>query len=552
MANYKHSQLKNKSFKEIQMLFNNTMKWIESFVPMDTELVKGSEKAVEGSSKRVGGKLEQEDAKRQRIEEENKSIELKRCLEIIHDDNDDVTNKATPLSSKSPTIVDYKIYTEGWKIFFKIIRVDGSTIIRLPLVIFMIVFLNQMIKDLFEAKTTWLDLIMLQTDGMKYFLFSSMDLLIRPSGVYLQKLVLDASVDLIWQERNLRTFQVEIEVFDAADILEFLVNYVTGSNRVHFSSWHSGGAGVFKDFPSRTISLLWRVEPNVAINDARSATDSHDSVHFDVTFFSINPDRHVIAPWRGCDIAGRKDSIEYVKKHNVPVPVTKKSIYNRDMNLCHLSHEEIVHMELGIRVLQEREVQKTSLLETTKLKHELLDNSSRNGKEKKLARKRDLTEISVRKMLWISGLYWLLALPCYTIVTVVHPLARTWKESQLATYLSSLLLMESFIYLIHVEQAKEVLKELKTMVIKTAMLTGELSSCSKSSKTLKFSVRGQPHHHPRSPLPALPPVITTRTSPPTTQLPDVTSSSTAGNMLPEIASCRLAAESPEKAGPHKF
>nr|GEV50378.1 putative reverse transcriptase domain-containing protein [Tanacetum cinerariifolium] len=46
MANYKHNQLKSKIFVEIQMLFNNTMKWIEAFVPMDIELVKGSKKAV--------------------------------------------------------------------------------------------------------------------------------------------------------------------------------------------------------------------------------------------------------------------------------------------------------------------------------------------------------------------------------------------------------------------------------------------------------------------------------------------------------------------------
>nr|GEZ58466.1 hypothetical protein [Tanacetum cinerariifolium] len=52
------------------------------------------------------------------------------------------------------------------------------------------------------------------------------------------------------------------------------------------------------------------------------------------------------------------------------------------MNLCHLSHEEIEQMEPEIRVLQEREVQKTSLLETTKLKYELWDNISMNGKEK--------------------------------------------------------------------------------------------------------------------------------------------------------------------------
>nr|GFA97481.1 hypothetical protein [Tanacetum cinerariifolium] len=35
--------------------------------------------------------------------------------------------------------------------------------------------------------------------------------------------------------------------------------------------YNSKNKGVFNDFPSRTISLLWRVEPNVATNDTRSA-----------------------------------------------------------------------------------------------------------------------------------------------------------------------------------------------------------------------------------------------------------------------------------------
>nr|GFD12737.1 hypothetical protein [Tanacetum cinerariifolium] len=67
----------------------------------------------------------QEDAKRQMIEEENEFAELKRCLKIIPEDDDDVTIEATPLSSKSPTIVDYKIYKERRKSFFKIIRADA-------------------------------------------------------------------------------------------------------------------------------------------------------------------------------------------------------------------------------------------------------------------------------------------------------------------------------------------------------------------------------------------------------------------------------------------
>nr|GEW14691.1 retrovirus-related Pol polyprotein from transposon TNT 1-94 [Tanacetum cinerariifolium] len=55
------------------------------------------------------------------------TTELKRCLEIVPEDDDDITIKATPLSSKSPTIVDYKIYREGKKSYFKIIRADGNS-----------------------------------------------------------------------------------------------------------------------------------------------------------------------------------------------------------------------------------------------------------------------------------------------------------------------------------------------------------------------------------------------------------------------------------------
>nr|GEU70633.1 hypothetical protein [Tanacetum cinerariifolium] len=61
------------------------------------------------------------------LEKEDDTIELKRCLEIVPEDDDDVTIKATPISSKSPTIVDYKIYKEGKKSYFKIIKADGTS-----------------------------------------------------------------------------------------------------------------------------------------------------------------------------------------------------------------------------------------------------------------------------------------------------------------------------------------------------------------------------------------------------------------------------------------
>nr|GEW15678.1 putative ribonuclease H-like domain-containing protein [Tanacetum cinerariifolium] len=124
MDGWKPRALKTKSFAEIKELFNKAMERINNFVNFRTELVEESakkDKAVtvqESSSKRAGDELDQERSKKQKIEDENESAELKRCLEIILDDGNEVTIDATPLSSKSPIIVDYKIYKKGRKSFF--------------------------------------------------------------------------------------------------------------------------------------------------------------------------------------------------------------------------------------------------------------------------------------------------------------------------------------------------------------------------------------------------------------------------------------------------
>nr|GEX24068.1 hypothetical protein [Tanacetum cinerariifolium] len=127
---------KGKSFDDIKKIFNKVYKRVNTFVDMDTEDVDESLKKTqaEGSSKRAGQELEQESAKKHKLSKHEQAkvakddtIELKRCLEIVPEDDDDVAIEATPISSKSPTIVDYKIYKEGRKSYFKIIRADGDS-----------------------------------------------------------------------------------------------------------------------------------------------------------------------------------------------------------------------------------------------------------------------------------------------------------------------------------------------------------------------------------------------------------------------------------------
>ncbi len=65
----------------------------------------------------------------------------------------------------------------------------------------------------------------------------------------------------------------------------------------------------------------------------------NDQVRFELTFTALDPRLKVIAPWREWSIRSRQDALVYAKEHNVPVTATEKSIYSRDRNLWHLSHE---------------------------------------------------------------------------------------------------------------------------------------------------------------------------------------------------------------------
>ena len=65
----------------------------------------------------------------------------------------------------------------------------------------------------------------------------------------------------------------------------------------------------------------------------------NDQVRFELTVMALDPRLKVIAPWREWDIRSREDAISYANARNIPVSATLKSIYSRDANLWHLSHE---------------------------------------------------------------------------------------------------------------------------------------------------------------------------------------------------------------------
>jgi argininosuccinate synthase len=65
----------------------------------------------------------------------------------------------------------------------------------------------------------------------------------------------------------------------------------------------------------------------------------NDQVRFELTYTALDPRLKIIAPWREWTIRSREDALVYAAAHNVPVSASLKSIYSRDRNLWHVSHE---------------------------------------------------------------------------------------------------------------------------------------------------------------------------------------------------------------------
>ncbi|MBI3786581.1 MAG: argininosuccinate synthase, partial [Deltaproteobacteria bacterium] len=65
----------------------------------------------------------------------------------------------------------------------------------------------------------------------------------------------------------------------------------------------------------------------------------NDQVRFELTYYALNPDICVIAPWREWELNSRSKLITYAEQKKIPIPVTAEKPYSSDHNLLHISYE---------------------------------------------------------------------------------------------------------------------------------------------------------------------------------------------------------------------
>ena len=98
------------------------------------------------------------------------------------------------------------------------------------------------------------------------------------------------------------------------------------------------GTAMARPLIAREVVRVARAEGADAVSHGCTGK-GNDQVRFELTFDWLAPDLKVIAPWREWNIAGRKDALAYAAEKGVPAPSREASLYSRDHNLWHMSHE---------------------------------------------------------------------------------------------------------------------------------------------------------------------------------------------------------------------
>nr|GEU42892.1 ribonuclease H-like domain-containing protein [Tanacetum cinerariifolium] len=120
VAGFKTDYFKGITYDDIRPIFKKHFNSNVAFLQKTKEQMDEEDSRA---LKRLSESQEDKAAKKQKFDEEVE--ELRRHLQIVPNDEDDVCTEATPLAHKVP-VVDYEIYNENNKPYYKIKRADGS------------------------------------------------------------------------------------------------------------------------------------------------------------------------------------------------------------------------------------------------------------------------------------------------------------------------------------------------------------------------------------------------------------------------------------------
>jgi argininosuccinate synthase len=140
------------------------------------------------------------------------------------------------------------------------------------------------------------------------------------------------------EEKALATGAAKLYVEDLRE--EFVREYVwtaVKANAVYEGVYLLGTSLARPVIAKRQIEIARRESADAVAHGATGK--GNDQVRFELTYYALQPDIKVIAPWREWEFKGRSDLISYSKDHHIPITATQEKPYSTDHNLMHISYE---------------------------------------------------------------------------------------------------------------------------------------------------------------------------------------------------------------------
>ncbi|MFV1957158.1 MAG: argininosuccinate synthase, partial [bacterium] len=140
------------------------------------------------------------------------------------------------------------------------------------------------------------------------------------------------------KEKALRTGASEVFIEDVRE--EFVRDFIFPALKANavYEGYYLLGTSIARPLIAKTqIDVAKRTGADAVSHGATGK--GNDQVRFELAYHALMPGVTVIAPWREWDLDSRTALMEYARRRDIPIPVTKEKPYSSDRNLMHISYE---------------------------------------------------------------------------------------------------------------------------------------------------------------------------------------------------------------------
>ncbi|MEA1949144.1 MAG: argininosuccinate synthase [Thermodesulfobacteriota bacterium] len=140
------------------------------------------------------------------------------------------------------------------------------------------------------------------------------------------------------EENALKTGATKVYIDDLKET--FVKDYVFPAFRANaiYEGQYLLGTSLARPLIAKRQMEVAQIEGADAVSHGATGK-GNDQVRFELSYYAINPNIRIIAPWREWELNSRSALMAFAEQHGIKVPTTHEKPYSTDGNLLHISFE---------------------------------------------------------------------------------------------------------------------------------------------------------------------------------------------------------------------